>query len=250
MPRLDVLMVQRGLAPTRSRAADLIRRGFVRVAGAAAAKPGLDVADTATVTLDAAAPTHVSRGAEKLIGALDQFALDPAGRHALDIGASTGGFTEVLLARGALSVTAVDVGRDQLHPRLRLDPRVRSLEDRDARSLTAADLAAPVTAVAVDVSFISLEKALPAVLALAAPGAWLAALVKPQFEAGPTHIGKGGIVRDAAVRQACVERIAAWLAGQGWDVLGQVTAPIAGGDGNQEVLIAARKPLHSNAPAL
>ncbi len=244
MPRLDILLVQRGLAPTRSRAGDLIRRGFVRVAGSTACKPGADIAESATVTLNADAPHHVSRGAEKLLAALDHFGLDPAGRHAADIGASTGGFTEVLLQRGAAGVTAVDVGRDQLHPRLRADPRVCVREGTDARALTRADFPHPLTAIVADVSFIALEKALPAVLALAAPGAWLVALIKPQFEAGRENVGRGGIVRDASVRDATVRRSAAWLAAAGWDVLGHMPSPITGGDGNQEYLIAALRALH------
>ena len=241
MPRLDVALVARGLAPTRSRALDLIRRGFVSVGGVVITKAGHDVGDDAAVMLATAAPQHVSRGAEKLIAALDRYGFDPAACHCADIGASTGGFTQVLLARGAATVTAVDVGRGQLHAALRADPRVVSLESRDARTLTASDFSYPVKAVTADVSFISLEKALPAMLTLAAPGAWLVALVKPQFEVGRENIGKGGLVRDTTLSAAAVARIAGWLEICGWRVAGTMPSPISGGDGNQEFLIGARK---------
>jgi 23S rRNA (cytidine1920-2'-O)/16S rRNA (cytidine1409-2'-O)-methyltransferase len=241
MPRLDLTLVERGLAPTRSRALDLIRRGFVCVGGVVVTKPAAEIAASTSVTLADAAPTHVSRGAEKLIAALDHFGFDPGARACADIGASTGGFTEILLARGAAHVTAIDVGRDQLHVRLRADPRVTVLEATDARTLTAAHFPSAPSALVADVSFISLEKALPAVLGLAAPGAWLVALIKPQFEVGRDHIGKGGIVRDTIASDAAVARIALWLENAGWTVAGTVPSPITGGDGNQEFLIGAHK---------
>ncbi len=241
MPRLDAALVARGLVSTRSRALDLIRRGFVSVGGVVVTKAGHAVADDAALSLAATAPHYVSRGAEKLIAALDRCGFDPGGCHAADIGASTGGFTEVLLARGAASVTAVDVGRGQLHQRLRDDPRVIVLEQCDARTLTVADFASPISAVSADVSFISLEKALPATLALAASDAWLVALVKPQFEVGRDHVGRGGIVRDAVAASAAVTRIASWLEESGWRVVDTLPSPITGGDGNQEFLIGARK---------
>jgi 23S rRNA (cytidine1920-2'-O)/16S rRNA (cytidine1409-2'-O)-methyltransferase len=241
MPRLDVALVEIGLAPTRSRALDLIRRGFVCVGGVVVTKTAANVTAAAIITLAEAAPSHVSRGAEKLIAALDQFNFDPAGRTCVDIGASTGGFTEVLLARGAAHVTAVDVGRNQLHARLRGDNRVTVLEATDARTLTATHVPAPPNALVADVSFISLEKALPAVLTLAAPGAWLVTLIKPQFEVGRGAIGKGGIVRDVAARDAAVTRIRTWLEDSGWPVAGMIPSPITGGDGNQEFLIGAHK---------
>lgn len=241
MTRLDTVLVERGLAPTRSRAADLIRRGFVTVAGAVVTKTGHEIAGTTTVELASDAPRYVSRGAEKLIAALAAFDFDCRGAHAVDIGASTGGFTEVLLARGALSVTAVDVGHGQLHPRIAADPRVRSLERRDARSLTVDDLQQGTSAVTVDVSFISLQKALPAILRLAAPGAWLVALVKPQFEVGRDAIGNGGIVRDVGIARAAVSRIERWLSQSGWDVVGTIASPLKGGDGNQEYLVGVVK---------
>lgn len=237
--RLDKILVARGLVATRSRARDLIQRGQVSVGGAAVTKPGTVIDDAACVTIDGASD-YVSRGGFKLAAALDVFGLDPSGRVALDVGASTGGFTEILLSRGATKVYAVDVGRDQLHPSLRADPRVVSLEGQDVRALSRSHVPEPVSALVADVSFISLEKALPAALALASPGAWLVALVKPQFEAGREAIGKGGIVRDQAVRDAQAERLASWVGAQtGWRVLGVVLSPIEGGSGNQEFLLGA-----------
>ena len=241
MARLDITLVDRGLVPSRSRALDLIKRGFVRVGGVVVIKAGADIAPDAVVTLADTTPMHVSRGAEKLAAALDHFGFGVTGQHCADIGASTGGFTEILLARGAAHVTAVDVGRDQIHPSLRSDPRVRILEGTDARALTPAHFPDPIAGLAADVSFISLEKALPAVLALAAPGAWLIALIKPQFEVGRAAIGKGGIVRDTAARDAVPARIAAWLTTSGWSVAGTIPSPITGSDGNQEFLIGAHK---------
>jgi 23S rRNA (cytidine1920-2'-O)/16S rRNA (cytidine1409-2'-O)-methyltransferase len=245
MPRLDLTLVERGLAPTRSRALDLIRRGFVRVGGVVVVKPAAEIAAGTLVALAEAAPTHVSRGAEKLIAALDHFGLDVTGNVCADIGASTGGFTEILLARGAAHVTAIDVGRDQLHVRLRADPRVSVLEATDARILTSAHFPRAPTALVADVSFISLEKALPTVLGLAAPGAWLVALIKPQFEVGRDNIGKGGIVRDTTASEAAVARIALWLENADWSVAGTLPSPITGGDGNQEFLIGAHKAARS-----
>lgn len=237
--RLDKALLERGLVPTRSRARDLIVRGAVIVDGAVQLKPGALVADSVSIQL-AEAADYVSRGSHKLAAGLDSFGFDPEGRVALDIGASTGGFTDLLLQRGAKHVYAIDVGHGQLHPRLRDDPRVTSLEGFDARALSAQEVDQAVTAVVADVSFISLEKALPAGLALAQPGSWLVALVKPQFEAGPQAIGKGGIVRDAEVRDAQAEKIAAWIAARaGWQVDGVVASPIEGGSGNQEFLLGA-----------
>lgn len=238
--RLDKALIQRGLVPTRARARDLIVRGAVEVGGAVQTKPGALVAEDAAITLHETSD-YVSRGALKLDAALDAFGLDPAGRVGLDVGASTGGFTEVLVKRGAAHVYAVDVGHGQLHARLREDARVTALEGQDARTLSAREVPQPVGAIVADVSFISLEKALPAALALAAPGAWLVALVKPQFEAGRAAVGKGGLVRDKAVRQAQADRIAAWLGGlPGWRVVGVIASPIAGGSGNEEFLLGAR----------
>jgi len=237
--RLDKVLLLRGLVATRSRARDLIVRGAVRVDGAVALKPGVQVAEDVPIAL-AESPDYVSRGALKLAAALEAFRFDPQDRVALDVGASTGGFTEVLLGRGARHVFAIDVGHGQLHPDLVRDTRVTSLEGRDARTLSAREIPERVGAIVADVSFISLEKALPAALALAAPGCWLVALVKPQFEAGRDAIGKGGIVRDGAVRDAQAEKIAAWIGGlPGWRVAGAIPSPIEGGSGNREFLLGA-----------
>jgi 23S rRNA (cytidine1920-2'-O)/16S rRNA (cytidine1409-2'-O)-methyltransferase len=238
--RLDEEMVARGLAATRSRARDLIIRGLVRVAGTVAGKPAYAVRENDAIDLIEGAGVHVSRGAEKLIAALDAFGFDPSSRIALDVGASTGGFTEVLLARGAAKVYAVDVGHSQLHPRLAADARVVSLEGLDARKLDRACIPEAPGAIVADVSFISLTLALPAALSLAAPGCWLATLIKPQFEAGRDAVGKGGIVRDDAKREAAVAKVRDWLAAQsGWRVSGVVASPIEGGSGNREYLIGA-----------
>lgn len=237
---MDHALVVRALAPSRSRAGDLVRRGLVRVDGEVVRKPGSKVAPQARIEIAGEAARWVSRGAEKLVAGLDAFGFAAEGRVALDVGASTGGFTDVLLERGATRVIAVDVGHGQLHPRLAADPRVVSLEQTDARTITPALIGGPVGAIVADVSFISLEKALPAALACAEAGAWLIALVKPQFEVGRGAIGKGGIVRDARARDAASRRIADWLASvPGWRVVGSVASPIAGGDGNAEVLIGA-----------
>jgi 23S rRNA (cytidine1920-2'-O)/16S rRNA (cytidine1409-2'-O)-methyltransferase len=238
--RLDRYLVDSGLAATRAQAADMVRRGCVRVGGAAAAKPGMLVAPDSRIEVREGAAPYVSRGGLKLEAALDAFGFRAEGRVALDIGASTGGFTDLLLARGAARVYAVDVGRAQLHERLRADPRVVLLERTDARRLDAVMIAEPVGAIVADVSFISLTLALPAGLALAAPGAWLVALIKPQFEAGREAVGKGGVVRDEASRQAAIARVRSFIEAQdGWSVTGIVPSPIAGGSGNQEFLLGA-----------
>lgn len=235
--RLDQRMVQEGLAQTRSRAQALISSGAVRVDGQVATKPADKHPGPITVTRN---DDWVSRAALKLLHALDHFDLVPAG-HALDLGASTGGFTQVLLARGSLHVHAVDVGHGQLHPDLADDPRITLSEGVNARDLTQDTLPNTPDWIVADLSFISLEKALPAALALARSGTVLVALIKPQFEAGRQAVGKGGIVRDPAVHQACCDRIADMLTNGGWTVLGVTPSPIEGGDGNREFLIAARK---------
>ena len=238
--RLDLALVERGLAPTRSRARDLIRLGLVRVGDDVCTKAGTEVGDTVALTLDATAARAVSRGGQKLIAALTAFEFDPDGRVALDVGASTGGFTQVLLDRGARKVYAADVGHGQLHASLKADPRVVSLEGLDARRLTHATVPEPVGAITADVSFISLIKALGPSLELAAPGAFLVALVKPQFEVGPERVGKGGIVRDAEAHRSALESVTAWLAAQpDWRVAGAIPSPIKGGSGNVEFLIGA-----------
>jgi 23S rRNA (cytidine1920-2'-O)/16S rRNA (cytidine1409-2'-O)-methyltransferase len=239
--RLDTLLVDSGLAATRARAADLVRRGAVHVGGALAAKPGQLVAPDAALAVSPGAASYVSRGGLKLEAALNAFALDPRGRVALDVGASTGGFTEVLLARGATTVYAVDVGRGQLHEKFERDPRVIALEATDARTLDRSVIPKPVAAIVADVSFISLTLALPTALALAASGAWLVALVKPQFEAGREAVGKGGVVRKEEDRQRAVARVRDFIEAQpGWTVLGVIPSPIEGGSGNREFLLAAR----------
>lgn len=238
--RLDIALVERGLAPTRSRARDLIRSGLVRVGEQVCTKAGTEIGATEELTLDEVAARAVSRGGRKLAAALTAFEFDPQGRTALDVGASTGGFTQVLLDRGAVKVYAADVGHGQLHASLKADPRVVSLEGLDARRLNRDTVPEPVSAITADVSFISLSKALGPALELAAPGAFLVALVKPQFEVGPERIGKGGIVRDAMAREGALQSVIAWLATQpGWRVAGAIPSPVKGGSGNVEFLVGA-----------
>jgi 23S rRNA (cytidine1920-2'-O)/16S rRNA (cytidine1409-2'-O)-methyltransferase len=242
-PRLDEVLVRRGFFASRSRARDAVERATVRVAGAVVRKPGASVAEDAAIEVDDPAGAYVSRAALKLVAGLDHFGLDPAGRIALDIGASTGGFTQVLLERGAQKVFAVDVGHGQIDPGLRADPRVIVREGLNARALGAADLdgQAPDFLVS-DVSFISLRLALPPALALAAPGAEAVFLVKPQFEAGRQAIGKGGILKNPEDGARVAEDIASWLgAMSGWRSLGLHASPIEGGDGNREFLLGAIK---------
>jgi 23S rRNA (cytidine1920-2'-O)/16S rRNA (cytidine1409-2'-O)-methyltransferase len=232
-------MVERGLVPSRARAQSLIRNRLVKVDGGLETRPARRVALGAAISLDADAPGYVSRGALKLAAALDRFCLPVFGVVALDIGASTGGFTEVLLARGAARVYAVDVGHGQLDPALRMDARVVSLEGCDARRLDRRLIAEPVGAIVADVSFISLGKALAVPLTFASADAWLVALIKPQFEVGPGAIGKGGVVRDAAARRRAVEGVRGWVAAAGWRVCDVIASPIRGGSGNEEFLLGA-----------
>jgi 23S rRNA (cytidine1920-2'-O)/16S rRNA (cytidine1409-2'-O)-methyltransferase len=240
--RLDNALVERGLAPSRARARDAILRGHVTVDGEPVDRPAQAVAAEAHVAIDDPVADYVSRAALKLVAALDHFGYSAEGIAALDIGASTGGFTEVLIRRGARRVFGVDVGRGQLHQRLATDPRVVNLEGVNARDLKAARVSEPVAAVTADVSFISLKLALPPALALATDRAWGVFLVKPQFEVGRDHIGKGGIVRDHAIGRAAADDISAWLSGEmGWTVDGIIDSPIEGGDGNREYLIGARR---------
>ncbi|MFO1088366.1 MAG: TlyA family RNA methyltransferase [Hyphomicrobiales bacterium] len=240
--RLDLALVERGLSPSRARARDAILRGAVTVDGAAIDKPAAMVSSESTISIFDPASGYVSRAALKLVHALDRFAIDPAGLDCLDIGASTGGFTQVLLERGARHVTAIDVGHRQMAEPLRADPRVTLIEGLNARDLASNDLPSPPAMIVCDVSFISLTLALPPALELAAPGAVLVALIKPQFEAGREALGKGGIVRDEAVQRAVCDRVCDWLATDcGWQVQGIADSPIEGGDGNREFLLAARK---------
>jgi 23S rRNA (cytidine1920-2'-O)/16S rRNA (cytidine1409-2'-O)-methyltransferase len=235
--RADRLLVERGLFESRAKAQAAIAAGLVTADGALVAKPSDEIALDAVLE---AAPAHpwVSRGGVKLAAALDHFGFDPAGRACLDVGASTGGFTEVLLARGARRVIAVDVGRGQLHASLAARPQVVSLEATDIRALTPAMLPEPPEAAVIDVSFISLKLVLPPALALLRPPAWMVALIKPQFEAGRRHLKKG-IVRDPQVHTAVCDDIARAVAELGWSVSGTMPSPIAGGDGNREFLMGA-----------
>ena len=241
--RLDELLVQRGLFPSRSRARDAVRRGTVRIGGRSLSKPGVVVEIEAAIDVADPARAYVSRAALKLKAALDVFGLDPADSVALDIGASTGGFTQVLLERGAARVFAIDVGHGQLHKDLRQDPRVTNMEGLNARDLSEGHLegAAP-DFLASDVSFISLRLALPPALALAAHGARGVFLVKPQFEAGRDAIGKGGILRNEAEGPRIAAALKQWLDEQpGWRSLGTAASPIEGGDGNREFLLGVRR---------
>ncbi len=238
--RADVALVARGLAPSRTRAQALILAGKVYAGPHRIDKPGAPVA--ADTALEVRAPDHpyVSRGGVKLAHGLDHFGIDPAGLACLDVGASTGGFTQVLLMRGAAKVYAVDVGHGQLAWELRNDEKVVVLERTNARHLTHDQVPVPVDLITCDVSFIGLETVLPAPLALAAPGARLVALIKPQFEVGKGRVGKGGVVRATALHEEVCGRIEAWLeALPGWRVMGVTTSPIKGAQGNVEFLIAA-----------
>lgn len=240
--RADQLLVEQGLADSRAKAQALILAGLVSADGRPLDKPGTALADD--VRLAVAGPDHpwVSRGGLKLAAALDHFAIEAAGKTGLDIGASTGGFTDVLLAHGAARVHAVDVGRGQLAWKLRQDPRVLVHEGVNARRLTRADIPDAIDLIVCDASFIGLATVLPAPLSLAADEAALIALIKPQFEAGPKAVGKGGVVRDPAVHQAVCERVSAWVAAQPrWRVVGIVESPIQGPAGNREFLIYARR---------
>jgi 23S rRNA (cytidine1920-2'-O)/16S rRNA (cytidine1409-2'-O)-methyltransferase len=239
--RLDVALVERGLAETRAAAQRLVMAGLVFSGEKKLEKAGLGVASDTALEVRGQPHPYVSRGALKLIAALDRFSLSPDGRVCLDLGASTGGFTQVLLERGAAHVHALDVGHDQMDAALKNDPRVTAQDGMNVRDLLGVALG-QVEAITADLSFISLKLALPPALALATPGAWVVALVKPQFEAGRAAIGKGGIVRDRETREAVVAEIAAFVAEKGWRVLGHMESPIAGGDGNIEYLLAAVKP--------
>jgi 23S rRNA (cytidine1920-2'-O)/16S rRNA (cytidine1409-2'-O)-methyltransferase len=239
--RLDNLLAARGLVRSRSEARDLILRGAVLVAGRVAGKPAELHADDVALEVVAGASGYVSRGALKLEGALDAFNLSVDGLIALDIGASTGGFTQLLLRRGARKVYAVDVGHGQLEASLGGDPRVVSLEGQDARTLTREKIPESPAFLVADVSFISLRLALAVPLQRMAPQATLVVLIKPQFELGPDALDKRGVVRDASAAVGAVSGIADWLTSQHWDVIGTMPSPLPGREGNQEHLIAARR---------
>jgi 23S rRNA (cytidine1920-2'-O)/16S rRNA (cytidine1409-2'-O)-methyltransferase len=247
--RADVALVERGLAESRARAQALIMAGLVFSGEQRINKPGETVAEGRPLELRGQDHPWVSRGGVKLAHGLTHFELSPAGRVALDVGASTGGFTDVLLHHGAARVHAVDVGHGQLAWKLRNDPRVVVHERVNARHLDASLIPEPIGALVCDASFIGLRVVLPAALALCAPGAWAVALIKPQFEVGPA-IAKGGVVRDAGVHARVCREIAAWWTEQpGWHVLGVEPSPLLGPEGNREFLIAARLGAGDSQPA-
>jgi 23S rRNA (cytidine1920-2'-O)/16S rRNA (cytidine1409-2'-O)-methyltransferase len=237
--RADVLLVERGLFESRAKAQAAIGAGLVSADGEPVRKASDQLATDADLAAEAPHP-WVSRGGVKLAAALDAFAIDPAGRLCLDLGASTGGFTDVLLARGATKVYAVDVGHSQIHRKIAADPRVIDLEGADARKLTRKLVPDPIEILASDVSFISLKLALPPVIPLLAPDAYLVALIKPQFEAGPGRVKKG-VVRDETVHRAVCDDLARFVELLGFGVLGLIPSPILGGAGNREFLIGARR---------
>ena len=238
--RVDQALVDRGLAESRSKAQALVMAGKVFSETRRIEKPGQQVTGATPLTVKGEAHPWVSRGGLKLVAGLDHFEVDPEGLICLDVGASTGGFTDVLLSNGAAKVYAVDVGKAQLAWKLRQDDRVVVLEDTNARFLTEAHVPETVDLIACDVSFIGLEKVLPAAMALTHPGSVLVALIKPQFQTGPKKVGKGGIVRDPAVHDEVCAQVSQWLNDQpGWRVMGLAESPITGAKGNREFLIAA-----------
>ena len=239
--RLDQLMVERGLARSRSAARDLIKRGEVQVAGLTRAKPSSAVDESDRIDVAREVADRVSRGGDKLTAALEAFGIAVAGRVCLDLGASSGGFTQELLARGAAHVSAVDVGHGQLDREIARDSRVTVLEGVDARDLDRGIIAEPVDLITADLSFISLSLALPRALGLAHPGAQLLALVKPQFELEPEAIGKGGVVRDPGAHERALAKVRGFVEAQaGWRILGETASPITGSGGNREFFLAAQ----------
>ncbi|MDK1375737.1 MULTISPECIES: TlyA family RNA methyltransferase [unclassified Sinorhizobium] len=242
--RLDQLLLNSGLVASRARARDAIQRGTVQVEGRTVTKPAATFVEGVAITIDDPAQAYVSRAALKLVAALDHFGFDPAAQTCIDIGASTGGFTEVLLQRGARHVVAIDVGHGQMHPRIAADPRVTNIEGLNARAMTAQDVGnQTISFVVSDVSFISLKLALPPALGIAEPGAHCVLLVKPQFEAGREAISKAGLLKDPDSAPAVAAELERWLVeDMGWQSLGLIPSPIAGGDGNTEFLLAGVKP--------
>jgi len=239
--RLDVALVERGLAETRAAAQRLVMAGLVFSGERRLEKAGQGIGPDMALEVRGQPHPYVSRGGLKLEKALDHFAIPVAGRLALDVGSSTGGFTDCLLQRGVAKVYAVDVGTNQLAWKLRSDPRVVSLEKTNMRDVTRVLIPEPIDLIVCDASFIGLRTVLPAALALAAPGAHLVALIKPQFEVGKGRVGKGGIVREPALHEEVCATITDWLADQpGWRVLGVTESPITGAEGNKEFLIAAQ----------
>jgi 23S rRNA (cytidine1920-2'-O)/16S rRNA (cytidine1409-2'-O)-methyltransferase len=236
MTRLDVWLAEHGLADSREKAQALVMAGRVTVDGRRAAKPGSRVRDGAAVAV-AAGPGRVGRGAIKLAAALDAFGIEATGKVAVDVGASTGGFTETLLERGVRRVYAVDVGRGQLHERLRRDPRVAVRDRTNARSLSAAVVPEPCSVAVVDVSFISLQKILPALRSVLGGDAEVVVLVKPQFEVGRFQVGRGGVVRDPALHLQSLRDVAACALGLGFAVRGACPSPLPGAEGNREFFL-------------
>ncbi|TWF57243.1 TlyA family RNA methyltransferase [Neorhizobium alkalisoli] len=247
--RLDQILVSLDLVASRARARDAISRGTVTVNGRVVTKPSLTFAMDAVITIDDPAQEYVSRAALKLVAALDHFKLDPTGHDCLDIGASTGGFTEVLIMRGAEHVTSIDVGHDQMHPRLIANDKVTNIEGLNARYLEPEDYdEREITFIVSDVSFISLKLALAPALEQAEPGALCVLLVKPQFEAGREAISKAGLLKEPETAPAVAAELERWLVeDMGWTSLGLIPSPIAGGDGNQEYLLAGTKPESDDA---
>jgi 23S rRNA (cytidine1920-2'-O)/16S rRNA (cytidine1409-2'-O)-methyltransferase len=239
--RIDQLLVDRGLAESRSRAQALILAGLVFVGERKVAKAGETVPGDAAIEVRGRDHPWVSRGGIKLAHALDHFGIDVSGMTAIDVGSSTGGFTDVLLTRGAAHVFAVDSGTNQLAWKLRQDDRVTVHEQTSARILTDAHITRPIDIVVCDASFIALDKVLPVPMSFARPGAWLAALIKPQFEVGKDQIGKGGVVRDPELHRAVCDRVMRWLESIDWPVTGLTQSPITGPSGNIEFLVAAQK---------
>jgi 23S rRNA (cytidine1920-2'-O)/16S rRNA (cytidine1409-2'-O)-methyltransferase len=241
MPRVraDVLLVERGLAESRELARRLIMAGRARVGTLTLVKPATMLDTLAPIELTEV-QRYVSRGGQKLEGALKSFSIDVAGLRCMDLGASTGGFTDCLLQHGAASVLAIDVGRAQLHQRLRDDPRVTLVEGTNARDLPELP---PIDLFVADLSFISLRKVLPSVQSRVAAGTMGVVLLKPQFEAGPGHVPRGGVIRDAAVQTAVREDFLRWAVAEKWDVHGVIESPIRGGDGNVEFLVHLSAPL-------
>ena len=236
--RLDQVLVAQGLVPSRQRAQAMVRAGLVRVAGAVAARPDQMVDPSVSIGLDHA-KAYVSRGGDKLAAALDAFGIDPAGRVCLDVGASTGGFTDILLQRGAARVMAVDVGYGQLAWSLRQDPRVTVLERVNIRHLERLPI--PADLAVIDVSFISLRLVLPRVRDLLSPPAEVVALVKPQFEVGKGAVGKGGIVRDPEQHRRVLSELRQFAEESGYQVAGEIPSPILGAKGNREFLLHLRR---------
>lgn len=238
--RPDQLLVDRGLAESRTRAQALILAGLVFSGDKRIDKPGQGIAPDAPLDVRGRDHPWVSRGGVKLAHALDHFGIDPTGMVAIDVGSSTGGFTDVLLTRGAARIYAVDSGTNQLAWKLRQDDRVVVHEQTSARILTRAHVPEPVDLVVCDASFIGLAKVLERPFAFVREGAWAVALIKPQFEAGRDEVGKGGVVRDATVHARVCDEVVAWLAGGGWRIAGVTRSPITGPEGNIEFLVAAQ----------